>query len=189
MALYLMACLGLRRAEACALRDADVHDGFAYVHQAVKEKDGTVGAPKSAAGVRTLPLSERLQSRIERWREVRRALGFGDAEYLCCNTQGGLLRPQLLHRWWAGDSTHEAVRDAIGCHGMTLHQLRHSNLSMMARYMSPFDLQRYAGWSSIAPARIYIHDDLDSVRSAVLCAWDAIECTKSAPGNGKGQSA
>ena len=189
MALYLMACLGLRRAEACALLDSDVRDGLAYVHQAVKEKDGTVGAPKSAAGVRILPLSERLQKKVDRWRDVRRALGFADSPYLCCNTRGGLLRPQLLHRWWAGDSTHDAVRDAIGCPGMTLHQLRHSNLSMMARYMSPFDLQRYAGWSSIAPARIYIHDDLDSVRAAVSCAWDAIECTKYAPENEKGQSA
>ena len=189
MALYLMACLGLRRAEACALLDSDVHDGIAHVHQAVKEKDGTVGSPKSAAGVRSLPIPLRLQNRIDLWRECRYALGFADSPYLCCNTRGGLLRPQLLHRWWAGDSTHDAVRDSIGCEGMTLHQLRHSNLSMMARHMSPFDLQRYAGWSSIAPARIYIHDDLDSVKSAVASAWGALGCTKSAPAKGKGQTA
>ena len=54
---------------------------------------------------------------------------------------------------------------------MKLHELRHSNLSMMARHMSPFDLQRYAGWSSIAPARVYVHDDLAAVTAAVTAAW------------------
>jgi integrase len=57
---------------------------------------------------------------------------------------------------------------------MTLHQLRHSNLSMMARHMSPFDLQRYAGWSSIEPAKVYIHDDLEAVTKAVSKAWTAM---------------
>jgi integrase len=64
---------------------------------------------------------------------------------------------------------------------MTLHQLRHSNLSMMARYMSPFDLQRYAGWSSIEPARIYIHDDLDAVSRAASAAWQSVEVKSNAP--------
>lgn len=43
MALYLIACLGLRRAEACALMDADVHDGLAQVKLAVKESTGKLG--------------------------------------------------------------------------------------------------------------------------------------------------
>ena len=188
MALYLMACLGLRRAEACALRDDDVRDGFAFVHQAVKEKAGTVDGPKSAAGIRMLPLPSRLAARIGLWREVRRALGFGGAEYLCCNSRGGMLRPQLLYRWWAGDSKHEGVRDRMGCSGMTLHQLRHSNLSMVARHMSVFDLQRYAGWSSIEPARVYVHNDFESMRAAVADAWDSLGCTDSAPENGTGQN-
>ena len=47
---------------------------------------------------------------------------------------------------------------------MTLHQIRHSNLSMMARHMSVFDLQRWAGWSSIEPARVYVHADAESLK-------------------------
>ena len=81
------------------------------------------------------------------------------------NSRGRLMTPKTMCEWW------KAHRDALGCSGMTLHQLRHSNLSMMARHMSPFDLQRYAGWSSIAPARIYVHDDLDAVSRAVEMAW------------------
>jgi len=171
MALYFMACLGLRRGEACGLFDADVDGGFVHVRRAVKERNGTIAEPKSKSGVRSLPMPPVLAAKVDEWRDLRDRLGWHDAPTLCCNTQGGVLRPQLLHRWWAGDGTHNGVRDAIGCSDMTMHQLRHSNLSMMARHMSPFDLQRYAGWSSIDPARVYIHDDLDAVTRAVEGAW------------------
>ena len=166
MALYLMAMLGLRRSEACALQCSDISDGMCHVHLAVKERNGNVGEPKSPASVRTLPVPPRLQGRIDEWIAVK-----PEGETLACNTQGGVLRTQLLQRWWSGDSAHNGVRDSLGCDGMTLHQLRHSNLSMMARHLSPFDLQRYAGWSSIEPARVYIHEDMDSIGRGVEIAW------------------
>jgi len=188
MAVYFMACLGLRRGEACALLDSDVVNGFCHVHLAVKERNGETGEPKSSAGVRTLPVPQRLARKVDEWRGLRDAVGWRDCPTLCCNTHGGLLRPQNLQRWWTGDATHNGIRDAIGCGGMSMHQLRHSNLSMMARHMSPFDLQRYAGWSSIEPAKVYIHDDLDSVTRAVTDAWDCIGRTENAPEMQKGQS-
>ena len=165
MACLLMACLGLRRGEACALLDVDIRGGFCHVHQAVKERDGSVGEPKSRAGDRMLPVPAVLQSAVDRWRDVRRSRGLADAPTLCCNSRGGVLRPQNLQRWW------DANCGRFMCGGFTTHQLRHSNLSMVARHMSPFDLQRYAGWSSLAPARIYVHDDLDAVSRAVAGAW------------------
>lgn len=165
MACLLMACLGLRRGEACALLDADVDGGFCHVHQAVKERDGSVGEPKSRAGDRMLPMPDVLQRAVDAWRGVRRSRGLADAPTLCCNSRGGTMRPQNLQRWW------DANCGRFMCAGYTTHQLRHSNLSMVARHMSPFDLQRYAGWSSLAPARIYIHDDLDAVSRAVADAW------------------
>ena len=171
MAVCFMACLGLRRGEACALADGDVRDGLVHVHNAVKERDGSIAEPKSAAGVRVLPMPPRLAAKVDEWRAVRAGSGWTGAPTLCCNTRGGVLRPQLLQRWWTGDAQHIGVRSSLGCDGMTLHQLRHSNLSMMARHMSPFDLQRYAGWSSIEPAKVYVHDDLDSVSAAVASAW------------------
>ena len=166
MALYLMAMLGLRRSEACALLDSDVSDGMCRVHLAVKERNGKVGEPKSDAGRRSLPVPPRLQAKVDAWRAEK-----PDGETLACNTQGGVLRPQLLQRWWSGDKSHIGARASLGCDGMTLHQLRHSNLSMMARHLSPFDLQRYAGWSSIEPARVYIHEDMDSIGRGVSDAW------------------
>ena len=173
MAVYLIALCGLRRAEACALSPEDAVGPLLRVDKAVKERDGAIGAPKSAAGVRCVPMPRRLSDKVSEWLRLREALGLGDAPTLCCNTRGGTLRPQLLQRWWSGDSVHNGVRESLGCADVTLHQLRHSNLSMMARHMSPFDLQRYAGWSSIAPAKVYVHDDMDAVARAVAQAWDA----------------
>lgn len=175
MAVYLILCLGLRRSEALALLDSDLRDGLAYVHQSVKEAKGTIAAPKSRAGVRTLPMPPRLVEKVDEWREIRTALGLGDAPTLCCNANGGVMRPQNFYKWWV------ANRDSFGCAGLGLHELRHSNLSMMARFMSPFDLKNYAGWSSIEPARIYIHDDLESVKRGVSDAWLSVSRTKNAP--------
>lgn len=173
VALYVITMLGLRRGEACALYDSDVEissDGFGYVgtahvRRAMKEATGKIDEPKTKAGVRDLPMPPRLCAVIVEWRAVREASGLRDAETLCCNARGGAMRPQNLARWW------RLNRDGLGCRDMGLHQLRHSNLSMMARRMSVFDLKDWAGWSSIAPARVYVHRDMDSMRSAVSDAW------------------
>lgn len=184
MAVYLMLCLGLRRSEALALGNDDIRDGFAHVHLAVKEANGTVGEPKSKSGKRKLPVPPRLQAKVDEWRAIRKARGLADAPTLCCNVDGGVMRPQNMYKWWTGCDGRgrgEGARDRLGCSGMGLHELRHSNLSMMARHMSPFDLQRYAGWSSIEPAKVYVHDDLDAVSSAVANAWNCIDVVSDAP--------
>lgn len=166
VALYLMACLGLRCGEACALLDSEVEGGFVRVTSTVRGADNTVGPTKSAAGNRVLPMPARLAAKVGEWRELRDGLGLHDAKWLCCRVDGSRLSTSSMENWWR-----DTVRDKLGCSGMVLHQLRHSNLSMMARHMSVFDLQRYAGWSSIAPAKIYVHADLDAVARAVELAW------------------
>ena len=163
VACYLMVCLGLRRGEACAVRPDDVDGGFVHVRGTVRDADGTIGKPKSAAGDRKLPMPPRLAAKLDEWSRARPR-----GRTLCCMPDGSVMTGRVMGRWW------ERNRDELGCRGFTLHQLRHSNLSMMARYMSPFDLQRWAGWSSIEPARVYIHDDMDSVVRAVRDAWDGI---------------
>ena len=168
MALYVICLAGLRRGEACALLNDDISNGLLTVNKAVKERTGRIDAPKTPSGVRTLPIPERLQDKALEWLSVRPM----HSEYLCCNSRGGILRPQLLQRWWAGDSKHNAISKELGYEGITLHQLRHSNLSMVARYMSPYDLKTYAGWSSIEPAKVYIHDDLNSLKSSIRRAWE-----------------
>ena len=174
MPLYLILLLGVRRGEAVALLDTDVDmepDGFGgyvgtvHVHRAFKESSRKVEEPKTPAGVRRLPMPAHLCDKVAEWRETRAALGYAHAEYLCCNSRGLLMHAQNLNRWW------RLHRNAYGCADMGLHQLRHSNLSMMARRMSPFDLKDWAGWSSIAPAKIYVHRDMDAMRAAVNDVW------------------
>ena len=165
VAVYLMACLGLRCGEACALRDDELTGGFAHVTSTLRGADNTIGPPKSKAGNRLLPVPPRLGSKVEEWRVLKGRLGWRDVPTLCCNTKGGMISNSSMGIWW--DNT----RGKIGCDGMVLHELRHSNLSMMARHMSPFDLQRYAGWSTIAPAKIYVHADMGAVMKAVEMAW------------------
>ena len=164
MALYLIACLGLRRGEACAVLDSEV-GGSLLVTGSVCDANGKRGKTKTPAGVRELPIPPRLAAKVAEWRRLRDRLGLHDAETLCCTMSGGVMSGKVLGNWWS------SKRDALGCEGMTLHQLRHSNLSMMARHMSAHDLQRYAGWSSINMAMVYVHDDLDAVSRAVEMAW------------------
>lgn len=171
MALYFISYLGLRRSEACALMDSSIVGNYCHITQAIKERDGSIGETKYPASVRTLPMPDALVDKCAEWQELKRRLGWLSTPTLCSNSQGGILRPQLLQRWWSGDSKHHGVDAKLGYDGLTLHQIRHSNLSMMARHMSPFDLKTYAGWSSIEPAKIYIHDDLSQVAQAVSCAW------------------
>jgi integrase len=150
MAVYLMCMLGLRRGECLALTWEDVTSGVVSVSKTVVESSGTVGAPKSKAGVRRLPVPSRLRKKLKKWRKTC------ESEYVCCDTKGGRLHAQNLRRWWM----------VHGVPGVSLHELRHSNLTMMAGHMGAFDLSKWAGWSSVEPARVYVHDDLDRLTAA-----------------------
>lgn len=169
MALYLIATLGLRRSEALGLAECDLANGFAHIRQAVNERTGELRKPKSEAGNRLLPIPPTLEKPMGAWNEIRRRRGFVDTPTYCCSVVGTVMRPQNLQKWWRRN------QDALGCHGMTLHQLRHSNLSMMARHMSPFDLKSYAGWASLEPAKVYIHNDMDALQRASMSVWHSIQ--------------
>lgn len=185
MAVLLMLDAGLRTGEALGLYTEDVDASTIHVQRAMKERDGDIGKTKSASGVRDVPMTERLRASCEAYAEVRK-----ECRTFCTSTRGMPLRPQNFKRWW------DKMAPGWGCEGFTPHQLRHSNLTKMARFMSPFDLQRWAGWSSIGPAKVYVHADQSSLEAAVLRSQIApasnpvpIERTKNAPGNERGQTA
>lgn len=165
MCVYFIVCLGIRRSESVAILDANV-DRSCRIVSAVKDESGKiVGDPKSDAGERAIPMSTRLIAKVEQWRAVREARGIGDAEILNCNMFGGVIHPQNLSQWW------RSHRGQLGVGFGGPHRLRHSNLTHMARYMSAFDLMHYAGWSTLKPARIYIHNDDESLQRGVRSAW------------------
>ena len=177
MALYLMLCLGLRRGEALGLHSADVSAGVVSVRCAANAVTGRIETPKTAAGVRSLPMPARLASKLAEWQQVRESWGIGDAPTVVCDPCGRAITPRALGHWW------DRHRAALGCDGLTLHGLRHSNLSMMARALpSVFDLQRWAGWASLTPAKTYVHADLDALTAAAGSVLPAPKRAENAPG-------
>lgn len=187
MAVLLILDCGLRLGEALALapRDVDVTRATVHVRGSMKERSGRVGKTKRPASVRDLPMTERLRDACEAYAAVR-----PDCASFCASPRGVPIRAQNFRRWW------EKMSAAWEVAGFTPHQLRHSNLTKMARFMSPFDLQRWAGWSSIGPAKVYVHADQSALEAAVARAQIApasnrivIERTNSAPDNTKGQTA
>jgi integrase len=185
MAVLLMLDAGLRTGEALGLYVNDIDGSTVHVRRAMKERDGSIGDTKSASGVRDVPMTERLRASCEAYAAVR-----PDCATFCASTRGKPLRPQNFKRWWDKKSVD------WGCAGFTPHQLRHSNLTKMARFMSPFDLQRWAGWSSIGPAKVYVHADQASLEAAVrrsqigpVSNQISIVRTANAPEEEAGQSA
>lgn len=186
MAVLLMLDAGLRLGEALALSpgDVDVAGGTVHVRGSRKERSGRVGKTKRPSSVRSLPMTERLRSACASYSAAR-----PECSAFCASTRGCPIRAQNFRRWW------DKMAARWGCAGFTPHQLRHSNLTKMARYMGVFDLQRWAGWSSIGPAKVYVHEDMGSIEAAVRRSQigtlhqDVVLRTKNAPEKEAGQTA
>lgn len=158
-AVALIACTGLRRGEACALRWQDVDEGALHVPRE---------ATKSDAGERTVPMDPSTASMVdERRRHVEAALAavgasLSPADALCCTDDGRPLTPNALRLWW------QRHRAGYGLEGVTLHELRHTYLTNLAQAgVHPSVMQRLAGHSSMRTTlSIYTHVHDDDLREA-----------------------
>lgn len=150
MAAMLALDAGLRVGECVALADSDV-----------SEDSVTVTESKTEAGRgRTVPMTSRLRVKCAEWREDRERRGIADAPTFLCLPNGSPAGTHTVRRWY------NANRERLGAPGR-FHDLRHSNLSKMARFMGAHDLQRWAGWSGLEMAQRYVHDDYSQLVSAV----------------------
>lgn len=149
MAVFLALDCGLRIGECVWLLSADVGDSAL-----------TVSRSKTKAGLRTVPLTSRMAAKCEEWRAERDRRGIAAAETLLCRMDGLPMARSTLRNWYVSNHA------ALGAPAQ-FHDLRHSNLSKMARYMGVHDLQRWAGWGSIAMAARYVHDDYAQLEMAV----------------------
>lgn len=140
---------GMRRGELSNQKVADV--GKVIVVSKSKTKAGTG---------RVLPLTDRLRDVIDEWRRDRLLYGISGSQWLFCDHDGSRVPPHALGMWAT------SRLNALG-YDLTLHGVRHSNLSKMARYMGAHDLQRWAGWATITPAMRYVHDDFSQLEAAV----------------------
>lgn len=174
MLVLLMLDAGLRPQEALALspHDVDLKSRTVHVRAAMKERDGSVGKTKRPASVRDVPMTDRLAAACAAYSRTRE-----EGPRFCSSTRGGRpLRMQNVRRWW---DAHHVELGAFP--GMVPYELRHSNLTKMARFMSVFDLQRWAGWSSIGPAKVYVHADQSALEAAVRRSQIGIVDASSAP--------
>lgn len=80
-----------------------------------------------------------------------------------CNALGEREKPHSATRWLSRNA------ERLGCPGVTVHQLRHSYLSELARRRVPARvLQEIAGHESYnTTMKIYVHVNMDDKREAV----------------------
>ena len=82
---------------------------------------------------------------------------------VCCNQDGKCIRPDHLSHWWCRH------RKKYGAEGFTLHELRHSFLSLAAAQgVHPAVMMRLAGHKNPnITMQIYTHVNMESKREAL----------------------
>ena len=152
---------------AVGLEWRDVRGGMVFVSRSVAERTGEVKEPKTAAGVRAVPMLPQLASSLEAWRVAQASqLSFLGIEQtpetpIVTSAVGTRMRAQNLARWW----NRHMSEIGVDCRP---HELRHTFLTLLANSgASAASLRSIAGWSSIEMASVYVHDDMEANAAAV----------------------
>lgn len=150
---------GLRRGEVLALmwQDVDLARGVLHVHQQLVAP-GCIAPPKSAAGVRDVPISPALAPLLRAERQLR-----GRVVPLCA--------PALARRW------HEAQREAGFPDPLyRLHDLRHTYASRLLLAGLPLKVLQYTlGHSSMdITANTYCHVSPADALAACCSVYSAV---------------
>ena len=161
----LAATLGLRRGEICGLSwgDVDLDERTVAVAHSF-DRAGNLKSPKTGAGRRTLPLTEENAAAFAaHWSaQIARGIRVRDKDPVVVTESGTRVAPDLLSKWWARD------RKALGAEKFTIHELRHSYLTALARAgVHPKVMQELAGHAnSQITMDIYTHVDMTGKRAA-----------------------
>lgn len=166
-AVLLCLCCGLRRGEACALewRDVDFDEGVIHVRHGVAP-DGSTKETKTRAGVRDVPMTDLVSRALLEKREAQREqfqqLREQKQSTRVCTIGTRDLHPNVLTRWW---KEHRAEYGT----DLTLHELRHTYLTLLARAgVHPRVMQALAGHStSRLVMEVYTHVTLEDKERAV----------------------
>jgi integrase len=184
LAWLIAATMGLRRGEICGLSwgDVDFDRKMVSIRHSYDEL-GNLKGTKTKAGTRLLPLpditargllaAKGLQAAyFERINESRRKKGKTGPEWHLEQTDetpvvttkySERIKPSSLSRWWTIE------RDTYGLQGYSLHELRHTYLTLLAeKGVHPKVMQELAGhYSSQITMDIYTHVNMDAKREAV----------------------
>lgn len=166
LALLLAVTMGLRRGEVCGLSWGDVDlDRRAVEVRHSLDKRGTLGPTKTRAGMRMLPISEVTGDALVRARAAQEEASGRrrDEDPVVLAADGGRMSPAALGRWWGRN------REGYGLPEFTLHELRHTYLTLLAESgVHPKVMQELAGHSSSRVTMdIYTHVNMTAKRDAV----------------------
>lgn len=169
MAVRTAVLEGLRRGELMGLvwDDVDTTNGYLHVRRSITD-DGDVKEPKTRSGFRKIPLMRQLAELMAQWQGIQE-MALSDRGIkqtletpVFASETGGYMNPQNLDRWWRRN------RCEFGLDGITLHELRHTFLTMLASSGAPLNaITPIAGWSNMAMANTYIHEDDRAMREAM----------------------
>ena len=194
VALYLTE--GLRRGEACGLSrgDLDFDAGTVFVHRNF-DSYGNLKETKTEASVRYLPMSEfarealmtRIAALVAMYSEPAgpdesdKLLKLQSGAYdltpdvpIISDHYGERMLPQKVGSWWSNN------RRKFGLPDFTLHELRHSFLTVAARNgIHPSVMQHLAGHTnSKITMEIYTHVNMEQKRAAMSIMQDAFKTQK-----------
>lgn len=179
MAYLIAVTMGLRRGEICGLswKDIDFDRGIVDISHSF-DAYGNLKQTKTKAGMRLLPLSDNMCESLLKFREAQKAQfdrtnsfrhpweGYIEIDEnfpVIATKYGTRVNPATLSTWWTKD------RAKFGLEGFTLHELRHTYLTLLAMNgVHPKVMQELAGhYSSQITMDIYTHVNMDAKREAV----------------------
>lgn len=182
----LLLKTGLRRGELLALRweDVDLENKVINVRQSLKEANGLilVGPPKSKTSIRQIPIDDETVEILQSIpREVIRYKGKGKNrtsykvknEYVVPDAKGHYMRPQNWQRRIYDKIMSEFVVQNPDIKKLNAHELRHTYGTLL--YKSGTDIytiSKLMGHANVLiTTKIYVHDDLDTIKASMKYDW------------------
>ena len=169
-----MLYCGLRPQEASVLqwKHIDLDAGIMHICQARKQKSGEIGPPKSASGVRDIPIPAVLLE------DLKQAQGLPDA--YVCSWHGGIVNRGNVANMWTNIKRRmdilggakvyrQEIIESVLADDLDLYCLRHTYCTDLQKAGVPINIAReLMGHSSIEiTAKIYTHTGSDEAKAAV----------------------
>ena len=152
IALRIELATGMRRSEVLGLtwEAVDLDAGCVTVRQNViesrkvetgKGKDVVVKKTKTHAGMRQLHIDADTVAHLRAWKAAQarilphvqpggKPLRQTERTPVCVGDKGGWMRPARISHWW-GSANREGFRNQIGFPDLTMHELRHTQATML----------------------------------------------------------